>query len=36
MSMSALGHRSDVTVKPSYWLIRDLAFLGWSLGYTLD
>jgi len=36
MSMSAVEHRSDVTVKPPYWLIRGLAFLGRRLGYTLD
>lgn len=36
MSMSAVEHRSDVTVRPPYRLIRALAFIGRRLGYTLD
>ena len=36
MSMSVVEHRSDVTVKPPYWVIRALAFIGRRLGYTLD
>lgn len=36
MSMSAVEHRSDVTVKPPYWVIQALAFIGRRLGYTLD
>ncbi len=36
MSMSAVKHRPDVTVKPPQWVINTLAFIGRRLGYTLD
>jgi quercetin dioxygenase-like cupin family protein len=36
MSMSAVEHRPDVTVKPPQWVIRGLASIGRRLGYTLD
>jgi hypothetical protein len=36
MSMSGVEHRPDVPVKPAYWLVRGLAFIGRRLGYTLN
>jgi mannose-6-phosphate isomerase-like protein (cupin superfamily) len=36
MCMSAVEHRSDVTVKPPYGVVRALAFIGRRLGYRLD
>lgn len=36
MSMSAEEHRPDVPVKPPFWVVRTLAFLGRRLGYTLE
>jgi quercetin dioxygenase-like cupin family protein len=36
MSMSAVEHRPDVTVKPPQWMMKALAFVGRRLGYTLD
>jgi mannose-6-phosphate isomerase-like protein (cupin superfamily) len=35
MSMSAVEHRPDVPVKPPFWLIRLLAFMGRRLGYSI-
>jgi quercetin dioxygenase-like cupin family protein len=36
MSMSAVRHRPDVTVKPPQWVVDFMAFLGRRLGYKLD
>lgn len=36
MSMSAVRHRPDVTVKPPQWVINFMARLGRRLGYTID
>lgn len=36
MSMSAVEHRPDVSVKPPPWALRGLAFVGRRLGYSLD
>lgn len=36
MSMSAEERRPDGPVKPPYWLLRALAFIGRRLDYTLD
>jgi mannose-6-phosphate isomerase-like protein (cupin superfamily) len=35
MSMSAVEHRPDVPVKPPFWVIRLLAFIGRRLGYSI-
>jgi oxalate decarboxylase/phosphoglucose isomerase-like protein (cupin superfamily) len=36
MSMSAIEHRPDVPVKPPFWLLRFMAFIGRRLGFALD
>lgn len=36
MSMSAVRHRPDVTVKPPQWVVNVMAFIGRRLGFTLD
>ncbi|CAN5835216.1 hypothetical protein BH23ACT11_BH23ACT11_15620 [soil metagenome] len=36
MSMSAVEHRPDVTVKPPQWVVNAMAFIGRHLGYTLE
>ena len=36
MSMSAVRHRPDVTVKPPQWVVNAMAFIGRRLGFTLD
>ena len=36
MSMSAVRHRPDVPVKPPFWLLKAMAFLGRRLGYSID
>ena len=36
MSMSAVKHRPDVTVKPPQWMVNAIAFIGRRLGFTLD
>jgi quercetin dioxygenase-like cupin family protein len=36
MSMAAVRHRPDVTVKPPQWMVNFMAFLGRRLGYSLD
>jgi len=36
MSMSAVQNRPDVPVKPPFWILRAMAFVGRRLGYTLD
>lgn len=35
MSMSAVEHRPDVPVKPPFWMVRLLAFIGRRLGYSI-
>jgi quercetin dioxygenase-like cupin family protein len=36
MSMSAVKHRPDVTVKPPQWVVKMMAFIGRRLGFQLD
>lgn len=36
LSMSAVKHRPDVTVKPPQWVVNTLAFLGRRLGFKLE
>jgi hypothetical protein len=36
MSMSGVRHRPDVPVKPPFWVLRIMAFMGRSLGYKLE
>ncbi|HEX2187418.1 MAG TPA: cupin domain-containing protein [Longimicrobiaceae bacterium] len=36
MSMSAVEHRPDVTVKPPQWVVNAMAWIGRRLGFTLD
>jgi hypothetical protein len=36
MSMSAVTHRPDVPVKPPFWLLQLMAFIGRRLGFALD
>lgn len=36
MSMSAVRHRPDVTVKPPQWVVNTMAFIGRRLGFSLD
>ena len=36
MSMSGVEHRPDVPVKPPFWVLRTMVFIGRRLGYTLD
>jgi quercetin dioxygenase-like cupin family protein len=36
MSMSAVTHRPDVPVKPPFWIVRTMAFVGRRFGYTLE
>ena len=36
LSMSAVEHRPDVTVKPPQWVVNAMAFVGRRLGYTLE
>ncbi len=36
LSMSAVRHRPDITVKPPQWIVNFMAFLGRRLGYSLD
>lgn len=36
MSMSGIKHRPDVPVKPPYWVVQMMAFVGRRLGYTLE
>ncbi len=36
MSMSGVKHRPDVPVKPPFWALRLMAFVGRSLGYKLE
>jgi quercetin dioxygenase-like cupin family protein len=35
MSLSAVKHRPDVTVKPPQWMINTMAFIGRRLGFDL-
>lgn len=36
LSMSAVEHRPDVTVKPPQWVVKVMAFVGRRLGYSLE
>lgn len=36
MSMSAVRHKPDVTVKPPQWVVNFMAYLGRRLGYSID
>jgi len=36
LSMSAVEHRPDVTVKPPQWVVNAMAFIGRRLGYSLE
>jgi quercetin dioxygenase-like cupin family protein len=36
MSMSAVAHRPDVTVKPPQWVVNAMAAIGRRLGYRLE
>lgn len=35
LSMSAVKHRPDVTIKPPQWVVDAMAFIGRHLGFTL-
>ena len=36
MSLSAVKHRPEVSVRPPFWIVKLMAFLGRRLGYTLE